>query len=182
MAGDDGAAENFAGFLVVVNPRETFLLAVKNRAVHMVQRLGNRRDIETRRFGILLIVTDMGDFGIGICTPRHRQIGNLTAGKNKCVGYDDARHGIGGMGEFEFRTDIAGGKYARVRSAQPGIDFDSSRRVAYSGCFQVESFQIGCAADRKQDGVATEFGRDPSMAATRFFHGHFWPRAESPLL
>src|SRR5688572_4246523 len=60
------------------------------------------------------------------------------------------------MSELEARADIAGGEYTRIRSAQPGIDFDSSRRVAYSGCFQIESLQIGCATDRNQDGVATK--------------------------
>src|SRR5687767_3608241 len=62
------------------------------------------------------------------------------------------------MSELEARADIAGGEYTRIRGAQTGIDFDPSCRVAYSGCFQIESLQIGCATDRNQDGVATKFG------------------------
>jgi hypothetical protein len=78
------------------------------------------------------------------------------------------------VGELESRADIAGGEYARVRSAQPGIDFDSSGRIAYSGCFQVESFHIGCAANRDQDGIATEFGcRILNGSGERFFMAIF---------
>src|SRR5687768_7200878 len=73
------------------------------------------------------------------------------------------------MSELEARADIAGGEYARIRGAQTGIDFDASRRVAYSGCFQIESLQIGCAADRNQDGVATEFGCHLLDGSSKYF-------------
>ena len=73
MGRDDRGAENLVRALLNVDPREPFVFAVENRAIHFVELVRVGFDLHAFLLRILLVHPDMGDFRLGEGTPGHDQ-------------------------------------------------------------------------------------------------------------
>src|SRR5512138_3103651 len=81
VTGNQSAAQDSTCVLVIVNSREALIFAVENGPVDLIQRLRMRDDIIARRVRVPLIVTNVGDFRVGISAPRNDEIGDFAPRK-----------------------------------------------------------------------------------------------------
>ena len=142
VAGYDGATQDSTGFPIIMNSTEAAEIAIENRSVDIAQRLRDRADVVTRRFRIFFIKSHMSNFRVGVGTPRNHQIADFSTREEQRIGDDDARHGIGGVGEFVSGTHIARSINSWIAGAKPLVDGHPLRGVTHSRFVKSQPFQV----------------------------------------
>jgi hypothetical protein len=71
-------------------------------ALRLLDRVGVDR--HALRLGVLRVEADVGDFRVGVGAPGNRQRAGTLAPEEERVLDDDARHGVGGVGELVARA------------------------------------------------------------------------------
>ena len=69
----------------------------------------------------------------------------------QCVLNHDLRHGVGGVSEFEGKTDIPGRVYPMIRSPERGVNGDASRVEFNAGLFETKAIDIRGASYANQN-------------------------------
>ena len=144
MTGDNGRAENPVGPFPDMDLHEAGLLAVGDRAMHVVHRYGegSHRDVLIARLAD--VEADVGDLGIGVGAPRNRQRAQSLATEEQRVPNYNACRSVGGMRELLLQAGVTGGVNSRIAGLQEIVDPDASGSVAVDACnLQIEALDVG---------------------------------------